>query len=251
MNPRIASPRPRQGPLDAAGLHPRPARGRAGRRAGPRSRRVRSTRWSRPSPTGRRSTATCPAPTPTRGRAAAPRTTCSTSSPTAGSTVLVPQSQVYDLRVALSGKGLPAGDADSGYSLLDKQGMTATDFQQNVAYRRALEGELNKTLEAIDGVQTAVVHLAMPKKDVFTTEQDKATGVGAAGPDARHHPGPRPGPGGHAPGGRQRRGPGPGATSRSPTPTGRLLSAPGDGLDGAAAAAGERRRRRRPSSRTG
>lgn len=92
-----------------------------------------------------------------------------------GATVLVPQSQVYDLRVSLSGKGLPAGASDSGYSLLDKQSLTATDFQQNIAYRRALEGELAKTLQAIDGVQTAVVHLAMPKKDVFASEQDKTT----------------------------------------------------------------------------
>jgi flagellar M-ring protein FliF len=94
-----------------------------------------------------------------------------------GSTILVPQAQVYDLRVAMSGKGLPAGDSSSsgGYSLLDKQGITATDFQQNVAYRRALEGELSKTLQAMDGVQVAVVHLALPKKDVFATEQDKPT----------------------------------------------------------------------------
>ena len=93
-----------------------------------------------------------------------------------GSTILVPQAQVYDLRVAMSGKGLPAGDSSSGgYSLLDKQGITATDFQQNVAYRRALEGELSKTLQAMDGVRVAVVHLALPKKDVFATEQDKPT----------------------------------------------------------------------------
>jgi flagellar M-ring protein FliF len=91
-----------------------------------------------------------------------------------GATVLVAQSQVYDVRISLSGKGLPSSDSD-GYSILDKQGMTATDFQQNVAYRRALESELAKTLQAISGVQTAVVHLAMPKKDVFATEQDKPT----------------------------------------------------------------------------
>jgi flagellar M-ring protein FliF len=92
-----------------------------------------------------------------------------------GSTVLVPKSQVYNLRVQMSGKGLPAGDTNGGYSLLDKQGITATDFQQNVAYRRALEGEMDKTLQAITGVRTAVVHLALPKKDVFATEQDKPT----------------------------------------------------------------------------
>lgn len=92
-----------------------------------------------------------------------------------GGTVLVPADQVYNLRVELSGKGLPANDAEGGWSLLDKQGITATDFQQNVAYRRALEGELAKTLEAMDGVNTAVVHLAIPQKDVFSTETDKTT----------------------------------------------------------------------------
>ncbi len=91
-----------------------------------------------------------------------------------GATVLVPQSQVYDLRVSLAGKNLPGADSD-GYSILDKQGMTATDFQQNTAYQRALESELSKTLQAITGVQTALVHLAMPKKDVFATEQDRPT----------------------------------------------------------------------------
>ena len=91
-----------------------------------------------------------------------------------GSTVLVPQSQVYDLRVALAGKNLPAGDS-GGWSLLDQQGMTSTDFQQNVAYQRAMEGELGKTLQAMTGVQTAIVHLAIPKKDVFTSDTDVPT----------------------------------------------------------------------------
>ncbi len=92
-----------------------------------------------------------------------------------GATVLVPQSQVYDLRVAMSGKGLPGNTGGEGWSLLDKQGMTATDFQQNVAYQRALEGELNKTLGSITGVNTAVVRLAIPKRDVFAAEEDKPT----------------------------------------------------------------------------
>ncbi|MDQ1293680.1 MAG: flagellar M-ring protein FliF [Actinomycetota bacterium] len=91
-----------------------------------------------------------------------------------GGTVLVPQNKVYDLRVALAGKGLPAAEGDS-YSVLDEQGMTATDFQQNIAYRRALESELGKTLEAIAGVQTAIVHVAIPEPDVFATQDSKPT----------------------------------------------------------------------------
>jgi flagellar M-ring protein FliF len=92
-----------------------------------------------------------------------------------GATVLVPADQVYAERVALSGKGLPSGEGEGGWALLDKQGITATDFQQNIAYQRAIEGELAKTLAAMNGVSSAVVHLAVPKKDVFSSETDKTT----------------------------------------------------------------------------
>jgi flagellar M-ring protein FliF len=93
-----------------------------------------------------------------------------------GGTVLVPQADVYQQRINLSGQGLPAGGGGGdGYSLLDKQSMTSSDFQQKVTYQRALEGELRKTIEAIDGVQTAVVHLAIPAEDVFTDNASKAT----------------------------------------------------------------------------
>jgi len=93
-----------------------------------------------------------------------------------GGTVLVPQADVYQQRITLSGKGLPAGGGGGdGYSLLDKQSMTSSDFQQKVTYQRALEGELRQTIEAIDGVQTAVVHLAIPAEDVFSANAASAT----------------------------------------------------------------------------
>ncbi len=93
-----------------------------------------------------------------------------------GQTILVPQADVYQQRINLSGAGLPAGGGGGdGYSLLDKTSMTSSDFQQKVTYQRALEGELRKTIEAIDGVQTAVVHLAIPAEDVFTDNASKAT----------------------------------------------------------------------------
>ncbi|MFC3689494.1 flagellar basal-body MS-ring/collar protein FliF [Aquipuribacter hungaricus] len=91
-----------------------------------------------------------------------------------GATVLVPEEQVYDLRLQMSAAGLP-GDDTGGYSLLDEQGVTASQFQQEVAYQRAVEGELAKTIGAIDGVEAAVVHLAVPKKDVFVDESDAPT----------------------------------------------------------------------------
>ncbi|TFV83322.1 flagellar basal-body MS-ring/collar protein FliF [Blastococcus sp. CT_GayMR16] len=91
-----------------------------------------------------------------------------------GQTIMVAQDSVYDLRLSMSGKGLPAGQ-DTGYALLDQQGITTSEFQQQTTYQRALEGELSKTLEALDGVQTAVVHVALPKDEVFVTEQSKPT----------------------------------------------------------------------------
>jgi flagellar M-ring protein FliF len=90
-----------------------------------------------------------------------------------GASILVPQQMVYDSRLAMSGKGLTPSSDSTGWGLLDKQGVTASKFQQQVAYRRALEGELDKTIEGIDGVSAAVVHLAIPEKDVFTKETDK------------------------------------------------------------------------------
>src|SRR3954447_12095251 len=82
-----------------------------------------------------------------------------------GGTIMVPQDQVYDLRLTMSGQGLPAGD-DTGYSLLDQQGITTSAVQPQVTYQRALGGELATALEALDGVRSAVVRLAIPKEDV-------------------------------------------------------------------------------------
>src|SRR5215218_2800089 len=91
-----------------------------------------------------------------------------------GTTIMVAKDSVYDLRLAMSGKGLPAG-SDTGYALLDEQGITTSEFQQQVTYQRALEGELSKTLESLDGVRQAVVHVALPEDEVFVTDQKEPT----------------------------------------------------------------------------
>jgi flagellar M-ring protein FliF len=91
-----------------------------------------------------------------------------------GGTILVAKDSVYDLRLQMSGQGLPAGQ-DTGYALLDEQGITTSEFQQQVTYQRALEGELSKTLESLDGVNSAVVHVALPEDEVFVTEQSEPT----------------------------------------------------------------------------
>jgi flagellar M-ring protein FliF len=85
-----------------------------------------------------------------------------------GKTVMVPKTEVYDLRVALAGEGLPS--SNDGYALLDNQGITTSEFRQRVDYQRALEGELAKTLTALDGVQSASVRLALPDESLFVDE---------------------------------------------------------------------------------
>ena len=91
-----------------------------------------------------------------------------------GGTILVAKPDVYKVRVSLSAKGLPSG-GDS-YAILDKQGITTDQFTRNIDYQRALQGELSKTIETIDTVQSANVTLTIPKDTVFVgAQQDKAT----------------------------------------------------------------------------
>ncbi len=91
-----------------------------------------------------------------------------------GQTIMVAKDAVYDLRLQMSGQGLPAG-SETGYALLDEQGITTSEFQQQVSFQRALEGELSKTLKSLAGVRQAIVHVALPKDEVFVTEQKQPT----------------------------------------------------------------------------
>lgn len=92
-----------------------------------------------------------------------------------GGTISVPRDQVYSTRISLSGEGIPSGSSDSGYALLDGQDISTSQFKEQTDFKRAMEGELAATIEAIDGVDTAVVHLALPPKEVFAQEQEPAT----------------------------------------------------------------------------
>ncbi|MCL2541339.1 MAG: flagellar M-ring protein FliF [Nocardioidaceae bacterium] len=91
-----------------------------------------------------------------------------------GGTIMVPQADVYSTRITLSGKGLPSS-SDPGYSILDNEGLSTSEFQQQTDYQRAMEGELANTIEAIDGINTAIVHLAIPQKQVFSDQQTPTT----------------------------------------------------------------------------
>jgi flagellar M-ring protein FliF len=90
-----------------------------------------------------------------------------------GTTVLVPSESVQEQRLAVAAAGLPEGTT-KGYELLDAQGMTSSSFQQKVAYQRAVEGELSKTLEQMKEVRTATVHLSVPEKELYTDKSEPA-----------------------------------------------------------------------------
>lgn len=91
-----------------------------------------------------------------------------------GSTIMVPNSQLYDTRLRVASEGLLA-NSDAGYSLLDGMSMTSSEFQQQVTYQRALEGELARTIGAMDGVSAASVKLAIPQESVFVSETPDPT----------------------------------------------------------------------------
>lgn len=89
-----------------------------------------------------------------------------------GGAILVPAEQVYDLRFRLAGQGLPRGGA-VGFELMDTAKLGMTQFQEQVAYQRALEGELARTIQSLGPVDAARVHLAIPKPSVFVRDQQK------------------------------------------------------------------------------
>ncbi len=92
----------------------------------------------------------------------------------AGSAVLVPSDRVYDLRLQLAGEGLP-NDSGVGFEIFDQTSIGVTEFAQKVNYRRALQGELARTIGKMSGVSAARVQINMPDKSLFARQQEPAT----------------------------------------------------------------------------
>ncbi len=90
-----------------------------------------------------------------------------------GGTILVPSAQVYDLRLQLAGMGLPHGGG-VGFEIFDRSTLGMSEFVQKLNYRRALQGELARTVAQMAGVEKARVHLAIPERRLFSNEQDRA-----------------------------------------------------------------------------
>ncbi|MEA3465491.1 MAG: flagellar basal-body MS-ring/collar protein FliF [Thermodesulfobacteriota bacterium] len=87
-----------------------------------------------------------------------------------GGSVYVPADKVYKTRLELAGSGLPQGGG-VGFEIFDKQSLGITDFVQKVNYLRAMQGELARTIASLTPIAAARVHLALPKKRLFKSQQ--------------------------------------------------------------------------------
>lgn len=89
-----------------------------------------------------------------------------------GGTILVPAQSVHELRLRMATEGLPKG-ALVGFEVMENQKLGVSQFHEQVNYQRALEGELSRTIQSLNAVSAARVHLAIPKQTGFLRDQQK------------------------------------------------------------------------------
>jgi len=90
-----------------------------------------------------------------------------------GGAVLVPSARLAELRLAMATAGLPRSGR-IGFELFDKTNLGETEFTEHVNYRRALEGELERSIICLAEVEQARVHITFPKESVFLDSQEPA-----------------------------------------------------------------------------
>lgn len=91
-----------------------------------------------------------------------------------GGAILVPAAQVHQARLKLAAEGLPKG-GNIGFEILENQKFGVSQFIEQVNFQRALEGELERSVQSIAAVEVARIHLAIPKPSVFVRDQQKPT----------------------------------------------------------------------------
>jgi flagellar M-ring protein FliF len=91
-----------------------------------------------------------------------------------GSSIVVPSDRVHDTRLTLAGEGLPKGGG-VGFEIFDKTEFGTTEFVQQINYKRALQGELGRTIEKFDEVDEARVMIVLPKDSVFVEDTKPAS----------------------------------------------------------------------------
>ena len=91
-----------------------------------------------------------------------------------GTTIYADSKKIYSLRLSMAASGLPAGQ-NRGYQLLDETNIGISSFKERVNFTRAIEGELAKTIQLIEGVNLAKVHLVRPESRAFSSKQKTAS----------------------------------------------------------------------------
>jgi len=91
-----------------------------------------------------------------------------------GTSIYVPKEQVYQLRLDMAKEGLPIGE-QGGYKIFDNEKIGISPFVQSVNLKRALQEELAKSIQMIDGVVHARIHLVSPEQTLFTTDAGNST----------------------------------------------------------------------------
>ena len=89
-----------------------------------------------------------------------------------GTTVEVPRGVIYQTRLKLAGKGMPAG-GNVGFEIFEKTPFGVSEFTQQVNYLRALQGELSRTINSLAAVQSSRIHLAIPARANFLGPEEK------------------------------------------------------------------------------
>ncbi len=92
-----------------------------------------------------------------------------------GSAIYVPKEKVYDVRLLLASQNALPGAGGVGYELFDKTNYGMTEFMQNINYKRAIQGELARTINQMPEVKGSRVHIAVPEKTLFTDREKAVT----------------------------------------------------------------------------
>lgn len=91
-----------------------------------------------------------------------------------GTAIEVPENQVHELRLSLASAGLPRG-GNVGFEIFDRSQLGLSEFGEKLNYQRALQGELARTVCQLDPVQTARVHIVMPRERLYSENQEQAS----------------------------------------------------------------------------
>jgi flagellar M-ring protein FliF len=92
-----------------------------------------------------------------------------------GTAVYVPKERVYDVRLMLAGQNSLPGGAGMGFELFDKTNYGMTEFMQNVNYKRAIQGELSRTINQMPEIKGSRVHIAIPEKTLYSDREKEVT----------------------------------------------------------------------------